>query len=247
MRSRAGNLVLVALLVLMLAGVAVAAVIALQAPAVDPETGCLEEGVVAETVALVDASDPIPDALLKTVLELLMGAALQGGPETRVRLFLLGGGQAVDLIELDAFCNRLSPGAGGPAYRTRIRRDFEARLQAGLAKAAAGQRDASPILEATERLLSRPGLTEVQDRDLIVISDLLQNTERFSFYPGKPGYVRPSALGSRLTTSRAACWRTVSIVELQRPGLRHLQTASVRRFWISCFKRMSAEVDLRRL
>jgi len=247
MRSRTANVALIVALIAIFGGVALAALVAMQAPSLDPATGCLDEGVSAETVVLIDASDPIPAPLAPSVLRIVASAALRGGPETRLRLFLLGGDDAVDLIELDAFCNSLSAGSGGSVYRDRVHREFEARLKAGFETARNGQRTASPILEASERLKSRPGIVEVQHRNLILISDLLQNTARVSFYPGEPAYTRPGPGRVSRTKSEAPFWQTVSIVELQRPSVRHLQSKRLRQFWISWFDRDAGHVALTRL
>lgn len=247
MRSRTGNVALIGALVAIFGGIAFAAVVAMQAPSLDPATGCLDDGVSAETVVLIDASDPIPSPLAPSVLRIVASEVLRSGPETRLRLFLLGGGEAVDLIELDAFCNSLSAGSGGTSYRDRVRKEFEARLKAGFETARDGQRTASPILEASERLKSRPEIVEVQHRDLILISDLLQNTERASFYPGEPAYTRPGPGRTRRSNSKAPFWQTVSIVELQRPSVRHLQSKRLRQFWISWFERDAGHVALTRL
>lgn len=248
MRERTTNRLLLGTILALVGGVVTTMATSLWAPPIDDATGCLEAGVSAETTVLIDASDPIPDALLDSVLQIVLNVAFARGPDHRVRLFVLGGGNEVDLVALDAFCNPLKDGEGGSAYRERISRTLEDRVRGVLDVAAAGQRLASPILEATDRLRARPELAVVPKRDLILISDLLQNTDLLSFYPGKPGYSPPSSFKQRgKAAGSSPFWQHVAVFELQRPGLRALQTRALRRFWTGYFGRISGKVALHRL
>lgn len=118
-------------------------------------------------------------------------------------------------------------------YRQEFREPFDAILAAMLNKPAA---ERSPIMESLQALLvSAPGFVDAEyPRRVIIASDLIQNSEAFSFYRGDTwrefvGSQRALRLAGRLQDV------TVEICRIPRPGAK-VDSRAVGDFWVNYFE-----------
>ena len=172
-----------------LAGVSYAAFI-LKPAEYDTETLCLADTVPPHSVVIVDKTDLYSAVQAERIADLILAERDRLMVGERLSLFELN--QNGDLADTNSFslCN---PGNGdqvNPLYRnpTRVQARYEAAFSEPLSDALADlmtPKDApqSPILEALARLAGEEGFTpDVPGRRIVLISDMLQNSDVFTIY-----------------------------------------------------------------
>jgi len=207
------------------------------------EDGCLITGAPVVQVALLDSSDPVPDATLRRLVRRIVEIALGLGPDVRFMLVTLGGASELDLVPVFSGCNPAN-GSGdlaGEAYRRRMTEKFLAEILPFMTKLGDGERSTSPILEGVERLRYFREIFEAEEAHLVLASDLIQNSPGISHIPGLAGYRRPSADNVPVPDPHApGTWASVTLIQLQRVQLRKLQTPEQTGWWISFFSPISS-------
>ena len=162
----------------------------------DGETPCASDQSVPHTVILVDRTDPFTDLhtmLLESAVE-YGSAALRRGE--RLSIFLIEARAPVRPAPILSLCK---PNDGSDANwlyenATLLRSAFEKQFARPLTALVdqlhePAQEPASPILETIRAVSLLPSFREAQARrKLIVVSDLLENTARYSHYTTTPDY-----------------------------------------------------------
>ena len=192
---------------------------------------------------LTDALNPVQHKRLRGLLDKRIADAEQG------TLIAVGAVRA-DASERDADFARCKPATGEKAnelyqnprlieerYRKEFLEPFEAIVSAMLDSPAANR---SPIMESLQALLvSAPGFVDASyPRRVIIVSDLIQNSEAFSFYRGDSWrrFVRSQdaeRLAGRLRGVE------VEICRIPRPGAK-IDKAAVDDFWVNYLDRAAA-------
>ena len=192
---------------------------------------------------LTDTLQPVQYQRLRGLLDDRIGDAKQGA------LIAVGAVRA-DATERDADFARCKPATGKKAnelyqnprmieerYRQEFLEPFKAIVSAMLNSPAA---DHSPIMESLQALLvSAPGFVDASYlRRVIIVSDLIQNSEAFSFYRGDSWrrFIRSQdaeRLAGRLQGVE------VEICRVPRPGSK-VDKAAVDDFWANYFDRAGA-------
>lgn len=204
------------------------------------EDGCLPGVQGRHRVIVLDSSDPVSPEQLDEIRALVIAIALEGGPDDRFSLFTLGTTGMVELLRVDSGCLDIPDLAGGKyaKLRTRI---FLAAVEEFLATLEETGRPTSPLYEGVDTLLHRRDVFAADGPELWFISDLLQHSaDGGSHYPGQPNY-QPPEHGTDFFEGRAAPGRfkAVTLVYLQRPGARKLQSPAHQRLWMDVFKPFS--------
>ena len=203
-------------------------------------------GPVAGLAVLLDLTDSLNPVQHKRLRGLLDSRIEDGRQGTLIAV----GAVRADASERDADFARCKPATGEKAnelyqnprmieerYRKEFLEPFEAIVSAMLGSPAA---DRSPIMESLQALLvSAPGFVDASyPRRVIVVTDLIQNSEAFSFYRGDTWrrFVRSQdaeRLAGRLQGVE------VEICRIPRPGSR-IDKAAVDDFWANYFDRAGA-------
>jgi len=192
---------------------------------------------------LTDSLNPVQHNRLRGLLDSRIDDARQG-------TLIAVGAVRVDAAERGAVFARCKPATGKEAseiyqnprmieerYREEFLEPFEAIVSAMLDSSAA---ERSPIMESLQALLvSAPGFVDASyPRRVIIVSDLIQNSEAFSFYRGDTWrrFVRSQdaeRLAGRLRGVE------VEICRVPRPGA-GVDKAAVDDFWVNYFDRAGA-------
>ncbi len=203
-------------------------------------------GPVAGLAVLLDLTDvlqPVQYQRLRGLLDDRIRGAKQG------TLIAVGAVRA-DATERDADFARCKPATGEKAnelyqnprmieerYRKEFLEPFKTIVSAMLNNLAA---DRSPIMESLQALLvSTPGFVDATyPRRVVIVSDLIQNSETFSFYRGDSwrGFIR-SQNAERLAGRLQGV--EVEICRIPRPGAK-VDKAAVDDFWANYFDRAGA-------
>ena len=222
-----------AVLAMLGAGAAFVAYSEITNPELGPD-GCPVAGASVLRLALIDASDRIEPSELEQLSDALRRIAAAADPDTRLAVFTAGGGGEVDLLPVFSGCSqaRASGALTGAIYASKQTERFFADVSKWLAGLGQVSRPTSPLLEVTERVLYRTDVIDAGQRHLILVSDLLQNTPAWSVYPGLPGYRAMAAHSPIDLPPPPARWDSVTILMLQRPSARHLQTRALESLWV---------------
>ncbi|MGH0028489.1 MAG: hypothetical protein ACQGVC_01755 [Myxococcota bacterium] len=196
--------------------------------------GCPVGGAPTLTLTLIDASDRVEPSELAQLSEALRRMAAGADPNTRLSVFTAGGGGDVDLLPVFSGCSqaRASGALTGAIYASEEARRFFASVSDWLSELGGVSRPTSPLFEVTERLLYRADVVDAAKKHLILVSDLLQNTPAWSVYPGLQGYRAPGEGALPELLDPPAEWDSVTVLMLQRPEARHLQTKALETLWI---------------
>lgn len=248
-RRRAGGV----LLALLLAAGVVVAFAPRHSGEYHPATFCPKDGQYARTAILIDATDSLDDAQIKSATERaadLIGNRLAVHEWTGV--FVLDEENLILPSPRIALCN---PGGGdecNPLFANcrDAAREFDEKFAAPVAaeiRALAGlpPDDRSPILEMIRAVSLDGGFDSTRKRRLIIVSDMLQNTPAYSHYGGdfnfsewqKSDYAR-DFLRLPLAETEVEIWY------VKRAGLEHLQTHGHIEFWNQYFAATGARVVL---
>lgn len=145
---------------------------------------------VAHTVVVVDQTTQFTGLQIETVRAVVMQERDRIPIRGRLTLLYLNPERPSDPIQIFSRCN---PGAAAdtdiwlddPARAQREwQRQFEAPLDVALTDLLApGRAGTSPIIETLRGLVWRPDFSEAQaQRRVVLVSDMLQNSDAFSFY-----------------------------------------------------------------
>jgi len=163
---------------------------ALKPPAVGVDNCRLDGVIPAHTIVVIDQSDRFEQNDADWVVELIRRETISLRSEGRLTIY-----SVVDNAErpIDMLFQRCTPGAPNALtglYQNRQIREqafqeqFKSSLDGGIREAIQNDRaDSSPLFETFEQLLRRPDFApNIDNRRLIIVSDMIQNSPRYSFY-----------------------------------------------------------------
>ncbi|MDQ7774942.1 MAG: hypothetical protein Q4615_03060 [Paracoccus aminovorans] len=220
-----------------------------RASAYDPQTLCPETGPVGMTAILMDLTDPLSTAQASQLFAWLQKEVDDAPRGTQFTMGVVSD----DLTNFHAtppLCKpqdkasasalTQNPELIGRRYDELFMKPLEVSIRQ-LTTATAAKH--SPIMESIQALVAdTPGfVTFGGPRRIVLVSDLLQNSEALSFYRGgswdsfqkSPDYQR---LGSSLTDAEVAIYQVPRSLE----GIR--DTSAVEDFWLRYFERQGAHL-----
>lgn len=162
-------------------------------PAIDAATLCPEDGPSGHLAILVDTTDPLTLSQLQTARQIIELEIARAEDFTRVSFSTVSPDSDV---RQSAFFSLCKPPTGKDAnqltenptvIQERFRDDFERPLRTALDDLMGiGEAPSSPIMEALQEFVSSiPGFNvTVARRDVIMMTDLMQHSDAFSFYRG---------------------------------------------------------------
>ncbi|WP_270374784.1 MULTISPECIES: hypothetical protein [Marinicauda] len=220
------------------------AALVLQPAEYDPETLCLAGEQPAHTVVVIDKTDLYSPRQAELILARIL--------EARDRLAI---GERLSLFELDergeledsnfSLCN---PGRGAqinPLYRNPTRVEaryqalFERPLQSVLTDLVEPKNaPRSPIIEALARLAQNPDFDRTTPgRDIVLVSDMLQNSELFSVY-GNARLPDPRLVAAEIEREygEVLAGVRVHIHLIPRDGWESQQAGGIQTYWQEIFR-----------
>jgi hypothetical protein len=216
------------------------------AASLDPETFCPNEGPTSITSVLIDRTDGINEtqaAALRNFFDTWRDAVPEYGA---FRVYEVAGG--VDLPEpVLSVCNpgdveNVSVFTGNERltrqrYDAKFKRPIDALLAGMLTDKAS---DASPIMEAVQAMAIRD-FARASDRELIIVSDLLQHTQQFSLYKQPPDVAgfRNSVYGQKVEADLRGVKTRVYLIHSASPR----QTGDVVQFWLDWLMLQGADLQ----
>jgi hypothetical protein len=206
------------------------------------EDGCPTTGPDRNVVALLDGSDPTIDSQLEEISRALREVAQSLGSREKLWVFVFGGADEADLIPIPGACNRVGDAdwLRGRIWEADQEKKFFEAIDRAVGELKESRKGNSPIVEGLDRLLFKSELFKGGGADLLIFSDMIQNTPLWSHFPSLPGYRPPSLLEF---PSREGLpdrkWNSVRIYEVQRPRLRGLQSADSARWWVELLSMVS--------
>ncbi len=235
-----------------LGGISYAAVI-LRPAEYDPDTLCLADEVPPHTALVIDKTDLYSPRQAEQIEELVLYSRDQLEIGEQLTLFELD--QRGELINTNNFslCN---PGRGdqiNPLYRNpqrveaRYQALFEGPLQSALADLVEPKESpASPILESLARLASSDTFNnERPHREVVLVSDMLQNSSLFSVYGRARGDLSTRlpdpyqvALALEDEFGRGLLGVEVDIYVIPRQGWEQDQATVLRGYWDQVFRQL---------
>jgi hypothetical protein len=201
------------------------------APGLDAASLCPEDGPAAHLAILVDMTDPVSATQLAAARDRL--ARLIDAAPTATRVSLGTVGPAAEPLrslckpEAEVSALTANPRLAAERYATEFAAPVDATLDRLLAVPTA---DSSPILEAMARfLVAIPGFAaDPVPREVVLVSDLVQHSDTFSFYRGDD-WADFEAMGGPDRLARTLDGAAVRILRLPRPAA---PTAVVDDFWV---------------
>ena len=206
------------------------------------EIGCLDSGDHDLVSILLDRSDALTPLQKRGAQQRVRALVEDALPGTRVRLHVLDPDDPLLVTTLFDGCRPVD-GRHANAFtqnerrlRARWSEEFERPLQAHLRESL---RDAppavSPLLEAIQSVALQdfaPALAPGRDRRLLVVSDMLQHTPRYSHYRNDPlDYARFEAMPYAREVGAALGDVDVEIAYVGRPAHSARQTIAHGLFW----------------
>ncbi len=91
----------------------------------------------------------------------------------------------------------------------------------------------SPLIESIDRISKRPDFTAEETRKIILFSDLLQNTDRYSFYSGHWPIATDVVKEHDIDLTG---------VEVEIPRMQRQKSAESRQFWLDFFREANAQL-----
>ncbi len=158
---------------------------------IDKETLCIRgKAVTSHTILLLDKTDAVNKRQRTSIIEIVEDTRNRLNSGDKISLFLLEGSPKAMPTAKISLCN---PGQGNnvnPFFKNpkKIQKKYNDKFKVPLdeilsSMLIAGEADSSPIVETIENLFSRKDFDQtVPERRLVIISDLLQNSRRFSHY-----------------------------------------------------------------
>ncbi|WP_299656525.1 hypothetical protein [uncultured Jannaschia sp.] len=214
---------------------------------IDEATLCPEDGATGATMVLLDLTDPLTRPQgdrLGTLLEKRVAELPEG---TMISFGVVGG----DVRRRGSIFSSCKPADGREAsqiyenpamIKARFEENFMVPLRAALDEAMrAPEESHSPIMESLQALIADTPEFETGEgpHDLVIVSDLLQNSEEISFYRGEgwqtlEGRGGAGRLAGNLQDAR------VTIMRIPRPGAASIPHEQVDDFWSRYFDRQGA-------
>lgn len=190
------------------------------APGIDAASLCPEDGPSGHLAILIDTTDPVSVTQL-TAARARLDRLIEDAPvDTRVSLATVGADAApvrsLCKPPVDASALTGNPRLAAERYAEEFLTPVAGTLDALLAVPTA---DSSPILEALQRFLAGiPGFSDpATPRAVVLLSDLVQHSDVFSFYRGDD-WQSFRASGGTERLARSLDGATVRILRLPRPA-----------------------------
>lgn len=229
--------------------------LALKGEAYDPETLCLDE-VSAHTIIILDKTDSLNINQQRFVLNYINKEKNELRTFEKFSIFILTENTYMNPEPIFSKCN---PGTGKNAnqlyqnprkIQMRFDEDFSKPLKENMENMLADNTGSkSPIFEMIKELSLRDDFDDdVQDRTLIIISDLMQHTSKYSHYKYRSAYeyLFKKSYAYEMATSLNSV--NVKIVYLLRDNLGNIQGKDHLSFWEYYFAGMGAKVvEVRRV
>jgi hypothetical protein len=228
----------------------------------DADTLCISGVVPPHRVVIIDKTDLYSPAQAAAIERIILNERDTLGIGERLSLFELDEtGRLADTNEF-SLCN---PGSGdqvNPLYRNpdRIQARYEALFDAPLQRALADlvvPKDApqSPILEALAELTQQESMSQtVPGRRIVLVSDMLQNSEIFTVYGRSRGAlldrlppVEQTVQAIRDQYGFALAGVTMEIHLIERAGWETEQNGPLRTYWTQVFNQLGVAVSWRSL
>lgn len=161
--------------------------------AVDEHTLCPKAGPVAHLAIIVDTTDPLSPTQLEAARQQIDFKIANAAVKTRISFSTVDPDQSTRQATFFSMCK--PPSGEDASILTQNPRMIEERFQAEFAKPVQDamkvlmgvpESDSSPIMESTQEFATRiPGFTVTDvPRELLIMSDLVQHSDNFSFYRG---------------------------------------------------------------
>jgi hypothetical protein len=223
----------------------------------DPQTLCAREGPLPpHTAVILDKTDEYTPEQSERIAALIRGARDDLAVSERLTIFELDARGEFDPRGELSLCN---PGRGDQAnplirnprqIEERYEALFEAPFEAVMADLVTPKEaPQSPILEALARLAQTEAFSdEVEDRSVVLVSDMLQNSPLFSAYGGAPGEDArevAQAIEERLGSGLRGV--EVEIRLIPREGFVDLQRGALKAYWDAIFDELGVRADWRDL
>ena len=217
----------------------------------DDSTLCPEQGPTGTFAVLLDLTDPLTSpqsARLATLMEHRV-ARLSAG--TLVSFGVVSS-DASRRGSLFAACHPGDGSAASQVYenpgliRARFDREFMTPLRSALDETIrAATEDTSPIMESLQALLAETPAFETATglREIVIVSDLLQNSETLSFYRGE-GWETLRSSGGTGRLARNLEGVLISVMRVPRPGAGVRALGQVDAFWARYFDQQGARVPI---
>ena len=200
------------------------------APGIDEASLCPEDGPAGHMAVLIDMTDPVSATQLAAARARLDRLIEAAPVNTRVSLATVGA-EAAPVRSLckppaDASALTGNPRLAAARYEAEFLAPVAGTLDRLLAVPVA---DSSPILEALQRFLAGiPGFDGAGvPREVVLVSDLVQHSDVFSFYRGDD-WRAFAASGGTERLARSLDGVSVRVLRLPRPAA---PTAAVDDFW----------------
>ncbi|MFH2059389.1 MAG: hypothetical protein ABIJ59_10875 [Pseudomonadota bacterium] len=232
-------------------GVLVISALALKGEPYDPETFCLDQ-VSAHTIIVLDKTDSLSINQQKFIPIFINREKDKLKTSEKLSIFTLTENTYVNPEPIFSKCN---PGNGKNAnqlyqnpVKIQMRFDefFSKPLKENMSNMLSDNTGSkSPIFEMIKELSLRDDFNDdVQERTLIIISDLMHHTSEFSHYKNRStyGYFSKKPYAYEVATSLNSV--TVKIVYLLRDNLGNIQGKDHLSFWEKYFEDMGAEVAI---
>ncbi len=232
----------IAVCVAIAVGVAIASSKLISSSQFDEATLCLVGNQHDTTLILLDVTDPV-NSTQQARLEALINREIAS---SRVDTMLAVGIVSEDPEnwgEMFAKCKPKSGAEANAIYENpqfvmeRYQEEFIDKVDETLAAAFAGEtEDQSPIMEALQALVADvPDFSNTNsDRKLIIVSDMIQNSETLSFYRGQDwGYFVETGGDTRLARNLTGI--DIEIIRITRATPNQPDTAIVDGFWTRYF------------
>ena len=220
-------------------------------PTYDETSLCPEDGPSGEIVILLDLTDPLTPQQ-GTRLQTLLDRIIRSSPDDTMISF---GVVSSDPGQRGARFARCKPRTGKDAsaiYENpaligqRFDEEFLEPVQTGLASAIAGAvEDTSPIMESLQALLADTPSFETGEgpKEIVIASDLLQNSDVISFYRGE-GWDALRASGGQNRLARNLDGARITIFRVPRPTAGETARAQADDFWSRYFDYQGAAAPI---
>jgi len=231
-----------------IAGVAYLRLFVLDPVEIDAESLCPKSGPVGDLIVLLDVTDPLAPSQYEQILARISREIEEAPVFTRVTFGLVSpdlhsrGGESLNLCKPPSGedANQLyeNPKLLEQRFRERFVRPLEAALKRLLLSEPA---NSSPIMESLQLLVARATLSSRDERPLrlVVISDLLQHSETFSFYRGDRWKTfKGSREVERVGTTLSGA--DVLLLQIPRPSVGAVSIEEIDEFWAEYFNLQGA-------
>lgn len=220
----------------------------------DPQTLCPVDSKIPKYVALVfdksDTYNKVQQQFLRRFFSEFKAGLIPG---TRVSVYVIDNQQDKEVAPDFFVCAPRTGGAANAFYENpkriqlRWQRQFEKPLDQAIESfMQAGQSDFSPIMEIfqTISLSAFPAKASVAEKQIIIISDMLQHTPEWSHYRGQMSFkaLQKTSYYQRINTQLQDA--EVTILYVRREGKEKIQSKRHAFFWADYIESMGGRVTL---